>query len=43
MFKKKNENDNAYRIGYSSINLPSGHNLTNDQIKYVSKIIKELL
>jgi len=43
MFKKINENNNAYRIGYSSINLPSGHNLTHNQIKYVSKIIKELL
>ncbi len=35
MFEKRTDNPVAYRIGLSSVNLPSGHNLTNNDIKYV--------
>jgi len=42
MFNKRSENPVAYRIGSSSINLPSGHNLTDDQIEYICVTINIL-
>lgn len=35
MYERNGDNPIAYRIGHSSINLPSGHNLTSDQIDYI--------
>lgn len=43
MFKSKKSNINAHKIGYSAINLPSGHNLSLREIKYISQKIKYLL
>jgi perosamine synthetase len=37
------ENPNAYRIARQGINLPSGHNLTEDDIERVCTALKELL
>ncbi len=42
MFRKKLENPVSYKIGASSINLPSGHNLKDEEIEYVSNVINEL-
>ena len=39
MFEKRNNNPVAYRIGSSAINLPSGHNLKNEQIEYIANTI----
>lgn len=39
MFHRSADNPLAYRIGQSAINLPSGHNLTDDEIDYVSENI----
>lgn len=42
MFKRDEDNKVAYRTGHSAINLPSGHNLTNDQIDYASEVIRKV-
>ena len=42
MFERNADNPIAYRIGQSSINLPSGHNLSSEQIDYVSDVLIEL-
>ena len=39
MFEKRADNPISYRIGSSAINLPSGHNLKEDQIYYVSEVL----
>ena len=38
MFKRA-DNPVSYRVGCSAINLPSGHNLTEDEIDYVSECV----
>ena len=43
MFNKSCENPVAYRVGSSSVNLPSGHNLTHNQIRYVCETINKIL
>ena len=42
MFNEGCENSVAYRIGSSAVNLPSGHNLTHEQIKYVCATINDI-
>lgn len=42
MFNRRADNPVAYKVGQSAINLPSGHNLTNDEIDYVSENIIKL-
>jgi len=42
MFQKRSENPVSYKIGSTSINLPSGHNLKDEEIEYVSSVINEL-
>lgn len=42
-FERRAENPVAYRIGHSAINLPSGHNLTDDQIDHVSESVRAVL
>ena len=42
MFKKAN-NQNAYHIGFNGINLPSGHNRTEEEIDYICFHIREVL
>jgi len=39
MFDRSSDNPVAYRVGETSINLPSGHNLKTDDIDYISEII----
>ena len=39
MFERNASNDVAYRVGSSSLNLPSGHNITERDISYICKII----
>lgn len=39
MFSQSRKNPVAHRIGASAVNLPSGHNLTHDQIKYICQVI----
>lgn len=39
MFDKTSENPIAYRIGQSAINLPSGHNISDEQIDYICEKI----
>ncbi|WP_182288044.1 DegT/DnrJ/EryC1/StrS family aminotransferase [Vibrio spartinae] len=43
MFTRTLDNLVADRIGQSAINLPSGHNLTLEQIEHVAKTIKSLI
>ena len=43
MFEKRVENPIAYRIGSSAINLPSGHNLTDEEIRYVCETINRVI
>jgi len=43
MFDKSGDNPVAYRIGQSAINLPSGHNLTSEEIDYVSEVLLEVV
>lgn len=43
MFDKKPENVVSYDIYYRAINLPSYHDLTNEEIKYVVDSLKEFL
>ena len=43
MFSRKEENPVAYRIGTSAINIPSGHNLTQDQIDHVCDVLIQIL
>ena len=43
MFERTIDNPVADRIGQSSINLPSGHNLTIDQLEHVASVIKKLI
>lgn len=42
MFERQADNPVAYRIGQSAINLPSGHNLTNEEIDYISEKVREI-
>jgi len=42
MFSKVN-NPNAYHIGFRGINLPSGHNRTEEEIDYICSHIKDIL
>ena len=37
------KNPVAYRLGRQGINLPSGHNLTEDEVAYVSRSLREVL
>jgi perosamine synthetase len=39
MFERRADNPVAYRLGQSTINLPSGHNLSQDAIDYVSEVV----
>ena len=43
MFKRTQENPVADRVGQSAINLPSGHNLTLEQLEHVAKVVKEIV
>jgi len=43
MFEKCAENPISYRIGSSAINLPSGHNLSDEEIEYISNVILFLI
>ena len=43
MFTRKEENPVAYRIGKSAINIPSGHDLTQDQIDHVCEVLIQIL
>ncbi len=43
MFEERVKNPVAAKIGQSSINLPSGHNLNIDQIEHVANTIKKLI
>ncbi len=43
MFNTRCENPVAYRIGSSAVNLPSGHNLTYKQIRYICQTINKIL
>jgi perosamine synthetase len=43
MFKRRVENPVAYRVGHNSINLASGHNLTDAQIDRVSEVVREVV
>jgi perosamine synthetase len=42
MFNKGSENPIAYRIGSSAVNLPSGHNITDEQVMYICQTINNL-
>lgn len=42
MFKQAN-NPNAYHVGMRGINLPSGHNRTEEEVDYICAHIKEIL
>jgi perosamine synthetase len=42
MFERNANNPIAYRIGQSAINLPSGHNLTENQIDYVCEVVQKI-
>ncbi len=42
MFERSLENPVAYHIGSSAINLPSGHNLTVEQIEHVANMVSEI-
>lgn len=42
MFERSLDNPVSYRIGESAINLPSGHNLTIEQIEYVAENVYRL-
>jgi len=42
MFEKRSDNPISYRIGRSSINLPSGHNLNQEEITYICDVINKL-
>lgn len=39
---KRTENPVAYRVGHAGINLPSGHNLTDAEIDYVSEKVLDI-
>ena len=41
-FEKRVDNPISYRIGKSSINLPSGHNLKSSQIEYIAGVINSI-
>lgn len=43
MFERDESNVVAYRVGHCGLNLPSGHNLTDDQIDYASEVIRKVL
>ncbi|WP_333004764.1 DegT/DnrJ/EryC1/StrS family aminotransferase [Vibrio coralliilyticus] len=43
MFERRVKNPVADRIGQSAINLPSGHNLTQEQLEHVAETIKSLV
>lgn len=43
MFREKKENILSYDISSRAINLPSYHDLTNEQIKYVCDLLKNFL
>jgi len=43
MFASKPDNKVAYRVGHSSINLPSGHNISKEQIEYICKALITIL
>lgn len=43
MFEERVKNPTATKIGQSSINLPSGHNLRVDQMEHVANVIKKIL
>ena len=42
MFSSDVLKQTAYRVGSSSINLPSGHNLTYDTVSYICHKISEI-
>jgi len=42
MFKRKNDNKVAYRIGRSAINLPSGHDIDQKEIEYICELINKI-
>jgi len=43
MFERRIDNPVSDRIGESSINLPSGHNLTLEQLEHVAEVIKKFV
>ncbi len=43
MFTRNEDNPVAYRIGKSALNIPSGHNLTQDQIDHVCDVLIQIL
>jgi perosamine synthetase len=43
MFKKEDSNFTAAFLGANGINLPSGHRITQEQVKYVCDSIKDIL
>jgi perosamine synthetase len=40
---RERQNPTAYRVGRQGINLPSGHNLTEDEVDYVCRVLKDVL
>lgn len=42
MYDTNKDNSVAYRIGASAINLPSGHNLKQNEIEYICEIINNI-
>jgi perosamine synthetase len=42
MFNTDEKNTNAYRIGFNSINLPSGHNLDRETVSYICTTLKSI-
>jgi perosamine synthetase len=41
--KNEYKNHNSEYIGYRGINLPSGHNITKEEIEYISNVIKIII
>lgn len=40
---REKENPVAYRVGRQGVNLPSGHNLTEDEVDYICASLREIL
>jgi perosamine synthetase len=42
MFERDDSNRVAYRVGHGAINLPSGHNLKDEQIDYACEVLRKV-